>query len=613
MVGYWDYLLCISPRSPIAAKMLWSRIFWKLLLACAGLNLAATIIFGTIVSSWQQTQLIEQVERRLHDAALLLKSDLAERIPSGRSEALQQYVQRIGGEIGVRLTLVAMDGKVIADSEQKSLAEVEKMESHRNRPEIFRALAHGTGASQRRSATLDENYYYFASLATAEGKPVGIVRSAVTLASIEEQTAAKRRLVWTLAGLVFLGVFGLSYWIVGRIVQPISAITAATDAIAKGDYRQRLYVTNRDELGQLANTLNRMCQDLDARMTQLSQSHDRQSTVLGGMIEGVIAVDRRERVLFANAAAGRLFDFRPGMVEGRRLLEVVRNHELESAVSMALESRQPQRLEITSDATDKTSVAIQATPLPGDPCPGVVLVMHETTELRRLESLRRDFVANVSHELKTPLSSIKAYAETLRNGALEDRETSVTFIERIQEQADRLHHLILDMLTLARIESAQEVFDIEAVSLQEMVDACLASYRPAAEAKQINLVTEPQDSVCFVRADAEGLRDILDNLVDNAIKYTPPGGKVVIRWMESEDERMARIEVEDTGIGMSEEELPRVFERFYRVDKARSRELGGTGLGLAIVKHLTQSFGGGVSARSVSGQGSAFQVTLPIY
>jgi two-component system phosphate regulon sensor histidine kinase PhoR len=402
---------------------------------------------------------------------------------------------------------------------------------------------------------------------------------------------------------------------VGRIIEPVAEITKAVDAMAKGDYQQRVYLANRDEFGQLAAKLNRVCQDLDNRMTQLSESHERQATVLGGMLEGVIAVDRRERVVFANAAAARIFDFRPGMVEGRRLLEVVRNHTLDEAVTAALATRQPQRFESTQESGDKMSVAIQATPLPGDPCPGVVLVMHETTELRRLESLRRDFVANVSHELKTPLSSIKAYAETLRNGALSDPQASVTFVERIQEQADRLHHLILDMLSLARIESDQEVFEIGSVSVEEVVEACLAAYRPAADAKQIQLVAEPLTADCHVQADPEGLREILDNLVDNAIKYTPESGRVIVRWRAMEEAgveggKVATIEVEDTGIGISADALPRVFERFYRVDKARSRELGGTGLGLAIVKHLAQSFGGGVSARSQSGRGSTFTVTL---
>jgi two-component system phosphate regulon sensor histidine kinase PhoR len=466
--------------------------------------------------------------------------------------------------------------------------------------------------SEHRSASQGEAYRYFAARSEYDGNVVGVARTSLPRAEINRITSKKRRLVWSAIAVIFLAALVLSYWLIRQIVDPVRDIDRAVDAIVQGDYRQRLYVPNRDELGQLAAKLNRMCQDVDARLTQLKTNNERQATVLGGMIEGVIAVDRRERVLFANAAAGRLFDFRPAFVEGRPLLEVVRNHTLEEAVSAALETGQPQRLETTKEGAEKMSVAIQATPLPGEPSPGVVIVMHETTELRRLESLRRDFVANVSHELKTPLSSIKAYAETLRNGALNDPQASVTFVERIMEQADRLHHLILDMLSLARIESAQQVFEIEPVSVQETVDECLGSHRAAADAKQITLAAEPLMAGCFVRADQEGLREILDNLVDNAVKYTPEGGRITVRWRATADGKMASIEVEDTGIGIPAEELSRVFERFYRVDKARSRELGGTGLGLAIVKHLAQSFGGGVSAASESGRGSRFTVELPL-
>lgn len=592
--------------------MLSSRMFWKLLAATAGLNLAAALVFGAVVSRWQSDELVAQTDEQLRDVARLAADGLADEVAAGKSEALQARVRRLGEETGVRLTLMDAKGNVVADSAQPDLASALAMPKHDDRPEVVRALSRGEGFAEHSSASQHVPYRYFAVRAEVDGKPVGVARASLPRSSITDLSTAKQRLVWSTAALFFLTAFGLSYWVISRVVEPTSEIDKAVDALAKGDFQHRTYVPNRDELGQIAAKLNRLGQELDHRITQLTASHERQATVLGGMIEGVIAVDRRERVLFANAAAGRLFDFRPTMVEGRRLLEVVRNHTLEEAVSAALATRQPQRLETTQEGGEKMSVAIQATPLSGDPCPGVVIVMHETTELRRLESLRRDFVANVSHELKTPLSSIKAYAETLRNGALNDPQASVTFVERIQEQAERLHHLILDMLSLARIESAQEVFEIVPVSVQEAVDACLANYRPVADARRIELIAEPMQTGCFVRADKEGLREILDNLVDNAIKYTPEDGRVMIRWRATEDGKMASIEVEDTGIGIAPDALLRVFERFYRVDKARSRELGGTGLGLAIVKHLSQSFGGGVSATSEIGRGSRFTVELPL-
>ncbi|MGD9636313.1 MAG: ATP-binding protein [Pirellulales bacterium] len=592
--------------------MLSSRVFWKLMAATAGLYLVAALVLGGLISRWQVNELMDQVDERLRVAAHIGAENFAKQMTAGRSEALQSQVHALAAKTGLRYTLLDAQGEVLADSAQADLAGVVKMPSHDDRPEVVRALSRGEGKSEHTSASLRETYRYIAVRSELEGKAVGVARTSLSRGEINRLTSAKRGLVWSAIATIFLAALVLSYWLIRQIVEPIRDINRAVEAIAQGDFRHRLYVPNRDDLGQLAGKINRVSQEIGARIGQLTASHQRQATVLGGMVEGVIAVDPRERVVFANAAAGRLFEFHPTLVEGRPLLEVVRNHSLEAAVSAALATSQPQRLETTQEGGDKMSVAIQATPLPGVPCPGVVIVMQETTELRRLESLRRDFVANVSHELKTPLSSIKAYAETLRNGALDDRQASVTFVERIMEQSDRLHHLILDMLSLARIESTQQVFEIVAVSVQQVVDECFDSHRPAAEAKQIALKAEPQHSGYLVRADKEGLREILDNLVDNAIKYTPEGGRVTVRWRATSDGKMASIEVEDTGIGIPAEELSRVFERFYRVDKARSRELGGTGLGLAIVKHLAQSFCGGVSATSESGRGSRFTVELPL-
>jgi two-component system phosphate regulon sensor histidine kinase PhoR len=587
-----------------------SRLFWKLFLACAGVNLVAAAVFGLVVSGWQEELIIEQVDGRLRDAALLVRSALADQMSAERSEELQQQVRHLGQETETRFTLVTMDGLVLADSGEDSLAAVATMENHRNRPEIVHARARGQGVDQRVSGTLKEAFRYYAVRADVDGKPVGIVRAAITVAAIEAQAAAVRRLIWTLAGVIFLCVLAVSYWIVRRIINPVTSLTAAAEAVAAGNFERRVYVSNRDELGRLAGTFNRMSQELHTRMTELVQSNDRQTAVLEGMVEGVIAVDARQRILLSNRAAGRLFDVHPPAIEGRPLLEVVRNHELHQAVTTALATRRPQRLEIHRGGSEKLSTDVQVTPMPGDPCPGVVVVMHDTTELRRLESLRRDFIANVSHELKTPLTSIKAYAETLRGGAIDDRENSGKFLERIEEQAERLHKLILDMLMLARIESDQQAFDIGSVSVGEVVGNCLEGQRQAADAKAIRLVVEPEQPPVMVRADREGLRGILDNLVDNAIKYTPQGGQVTLRW--NCDGEVAHIQVQDTGIGISEEDQRHVFERFYRVDKARSRELGGTGLGLSIVKHLVQSFDGRVEVKSYPGQGSTFTIELPL-
>jgi two-component system phosphate regulon sensor histidine kinase PhoR len=484
------------------------------------------------------------------------------------------------------------------------------MENHRQRPEVVGALAKGESFERRESATVADSLLYYARRVDSQGAPEAVIRVSAPWSLVESDLSTLRQLVWLATTLIALAILVVLYFVVRRIVRPVLTLNSAAQAIARGDYRQRIFVPSRDELGTLAKSFNQMSEELGAQLTQLRESAQRQSTVLGGMIEGVIAVDARERVQFANTAAGKLFDFLPPKVEGRPLLEVVRNHALHQAVTESIATRRPKRLEVAWEGSDKLNLSVHVTPLPGKPSPGAIVVMHDTTELRRLESIRQEFLANVSHELKTPLSSIKAFSETLLNGAMDDREHARKFLFRIEEQADRLHALIQDMLSLARIESEQQPFKIGPVQIGEVVRSCVEDHRSRADAKQISIAVDPPSSPVLAKADDEGLRGILNNLIDNAVKYTPNGGKVTVRWRS--DGEMASIEVEDTGIGLSREDQPRVFERFYRVDKARSRELGGTGLGLSIVKHLTQALGGSVEVQSEPGRGSVFSVHLPL-
>jgi two-component system phosphate regulon sensor histidine kinase PhoR len=288
---------------------------------------------------------------------------------------------------------------------------------------------------------------------------------------------------------------------------------------------------------------------------------------------------------------------------------VTRARPVAEAVSEAFAGDEPVVTEFDAPGPTRRTLSLRATRLPGEPCPGVMIVLHDMTELRRLESLRRELVANVSHELKTPLAAIKGYAETLRLGAVNDPEHNLHFVRRIEEQADRLHALILDILQIARLESGQESFELNDIQISDMVEQCLHQFSEAAAAKQIELFAEEPSCDITAFADEEGVQTILNNLVDNAIKYTPAGGRVIIR--AAANGATVTFEVRDTGIGISEKELPRIFERFYRVDRARSRELGGTGLGLSIVKHLAQALGGSVSVESQPGAGSTFRVSLP--
>jgi two-component system phosphate regulon sensor histidine kinase PhoR len=402
------------------------------------------------------------------------------------------------------------------------------------------------------------------------------------------------------------------YFLVKRLIHPLSDITTQAQALAAGRYEKRLpaSIDASHDIGALAVALNEIGRRLAQRERQLTSTSETHSTVLEAMTESVIAVDSSERVLFANASAGRVFAFDSKRADNLSLLEAVRSHELRAVMQKALRSRQPCSAQLTWRGKSLRVFDALATPLPGAPTPGVVLVLRDISELKRLEQMRQQFVANVSHELKTPLSSIKAYTETLLGGARNDPVHCERFLNRIDEQATHLHQLIMDMLSLARIESSHGTLDLADVRVDEVIRRCMRDYEPQAAAREVRLDGEMVEEGLMVRADEEAVRQIMSNLIDNAIKYTPTGGRVSVSAQKGPS--AAIIEVKDTGVGIGAEHHGRVFERFYRVDKARSRELGGTGLGLSIVKHLCQSMGGSVAVTSEVGSGSTFTVRIPL-
>jgi two-component system phosphate regulon sensor histidine kinase PhoR len=378
--------------------------------------------------------------------------------------------------------------------------------------------------------------------------------------------------------------------------------------LGAGKFGDKLYAGGSPALADLARATNTAAETLAGRIGRLEDELRQLRAVLDGMVEGVIALDAGQAVLFANDRAGQLLGFVPGPGVGRKFWEVVRHRRLQEIVSAALTQSGPIREELDRPGPTVDNLAVYAARLSGIDA-GAVLVLHDTSDLRRLERVRQEFVANVSHELKTPLAVIKVCVESLIEGAAADPDACDGFLAQIGEQADRLHNLVLDMLSLARIESGANVMDVREVSVESAVRQCLERHRARAEANGQRLDAEPPDSPSFALADDEALDTILDNLVDNAVKYTPTGGRITIRSTNADD--AVCIEVEDTGVGIPERDQPRIFERFYRVDKARARELGGTGLGLAIVKHLTQAMGGEVAIRSTVGRGTTVTVRLP--
>ena len=568
-------------------------VLWPLSLGALGLLVVARI----------ERHERARVEDDLRVNALLAREAARDRAPAG----LQELAGRLAGETGLRVTLIAADGAVLGDSEE----DPERAENHADRPEVARALRDGFGADTRVSRTTGQPLMYVA-VRGAGGGPA-VVSVALPLARAEEAAGELARIVWWAVAVAGAAATALTFWLARRTVRPLHELADAARHLAEGGFGRKVYAAGRDEIAGLARTFNHMSARLAVQFARLEEDRGQLRAILSGMVEGVIALGADERILFANERAAQLLDFQARAAVGRRLWEVVRLRALQDVVRRALAGAAPQQDELRWSGPVERNLTAHAARFDGGDgaaARGVVLVLHDTTELRRLERMRQDFVANVSHELKTPLSVIKANVETLLDGAVDDVAHRTGFLERIADQAERLHALILDLLSLARIESGEEVLELAAVPLGPAVTECLERHHARAGAKRQELRADPpggEEVAAWV--DEEALGQILDNLVDNAVKYTPEGSRITVRW-RGEDGQV-RLEVEDNGNGIPEPDLPRIFERFYRVDKARSREIGGTGLGLSIVKHLAQAMNGSVRAASRLGQGTTFVVRLP--
>ena len=592
--------------------MLSSRLFWKLFFVYALLSAVTAASVVTILGGRLREIIYREETQRLHDSAMTMVASLDNSLDRSRHSHLTEAVAQIAAENRTRVTLITDDGQVLEDSERDPSA----MENHSDRAEVIEARKSGEASARRVSPTLGIPMLYMAVRIGDSSEPVGYVRLAVPLNSVEAEIAFVKQLVLATFFVVSLLALAPMFLILRRIIQPLTTLKTAANAIAAGELQQMVRVDRKDELGTLAEAFNTMSHDLAARMYELNQtslelreSSQLLSTVFGSMVEGVIAVDNDENILFANEAASELLDFGDRNVTGRPVWECVRSDTVRTVVRQAMSGQE--RFVECQLPRHETIVEIEATPLAQDPCTGVVLVFHDVTELRRLENIRREFASNVSHELKTPLTIIQTSAETLLDGAVDDPDFARRFLNRIDEQGHKLHDLIEDLLQLARIESREQAFDVTSVSVIETVELLVDELDALSETRNVSLKIESDDSDVSVRADERAFRTILENLLSNGLKYTPEGGCVGISWTTDADH--ALISVSDTGVGISREHQARIFERFFRADKARTREIGGTGLGLAIVKHLASAFNGEVTVESEVGSGSTFTLSIPLW
>jgi two-component system phosphate regulon sensor histidine kinase PhoR len=518
------------------------------------------------------------------------------------TETVDDVADRIGKSGPTRITVIADDGKVVADSEL-DLAELMRVDNHADRPEVVQANAEGFGLSSRYSQTLDTQMLY-AAVPFDRGDVRGVIRVATPLSEVDA-VIRRLRLILGLGGLLALAIAVFTGGLLSHFVsRTLRALIDAAHAMADSTgTRQRLPVSSKDEIGGLAGSFNRMAEDLEKTVAALADERNRFETVLESMDEAVLALDENEQITTVNRAARELLGLTSD-VRSKRLIEAIRIPELGDLVKRATKTG---TATIEFDLLDRgrRRVLARATPQSDE---GIVLVMHDVTEIRRLETVRRDFVANVSHELRTPVSVIRANTETLLDGALDRPDQAKRFLEATLRHADRLGRLVADLLDISRIEAGKYQIDAHRVKLAPIVQRVFEAVEGKAEKKDMTLSLEVGDDI-EAMVEPKAMEQVLVNLVENAVKYTPEGGHIEVVAIPKEDS--LRLEVRDDGPGIEPAHRARIFERFYRIDPGRSRDMGGTGLGLSIVRHLVEAMHGTVGVEGRAPRGSVFWMVFP--
>jgi two-component system, OmpR family, phosphate regulon sensor histidine kinase PhoR len=568
-------------------------VFRKLFAATLGLLVLALAVFGLLSARATRTRLTDEMFRRLRTNAELLRV-VVESNSDPRS--LQTAMHALSRRLEARFTIVDGEGRVLADSD----SDPSGMDNHNNRPEIRQARQEGAGSQRRYSDTLHIDMMYFAM--ALEGPSRIVVRAALPMTRVEEEVGGiYRTMLFAFMGIAVVAA-AVMFLVAREITQPLREIRLLADWVAAGDFTRKAPLRAPDEIGHVSAALNRMAEELSARLEKLRAERSKLEAVISSMEEGVIPLDPDGRILGVNGAAKELFELRDDP-QGLKLWEVVRLPGLEEAATKVLRRRTP-----VTDSFEVGSRVLSVRLSPVTDGPGAVLVAHDITEDRRYDTLRKEFVANVSHELRTPLSVVQGYVETLLDGAVKEEKSALEFLVIIDKNVRRLSAIVSDLLDLSKLESGGHVLEPRPVDIRGLVERVAEAFRPVAARKQQQLAAEVSPGAGSVEADGTLLERALSNLVDNALKYTPERGRIRI-WGGPDGGQVA-LSVEDNGMGIPEADLPRIFERFYRVDKSRSRDLGGTGLGLSIVKHIVQLHGGTISVRSTPA-GTTFTLRVP--
>ncbi|MCK4384779.1 MAG: HAMP domain-containing protein [candidate division Zixibacteria bacterium] len=586
-------------------RIIWKQFFCYFLIIV--LTFSALVFF---TSKEIKRHHIATLESNLEHHAELVKRMVTDLMISGKAKEIDTLAKEMGKKIGVRITVIRRDGLVLGDSKEDPI----KMENHASRIEIIQALQGQIGKKIRYSTTLEEEMLYVAVPIIDEGKILGTVRTSFFLKKIKENVwAINQKIIYSaIALMVFALLF--SFLSSRAFTKPIKEIALTAGKIRDGDFGARIFIKSKDELGELSDTLNEMARELQKLFLNLNSEREELQGIISAMVEGLVVLDGNGKVVLSNKSFIDILGISPDTsIIGKRYWEILQSSDFNELVKSASETDAPQSGEIRIGEKIYWGNGILVSK---EQDKKIIVVLHDITKIKRLERVKADFVANVSHELRTPLTSIKGFVETLQDGAISDPEQSARFLSIISGHTDRMNKIISDLLQLSQIESKEFELKIEPFSLKELIEEVVYTLKRSADEKsqslEVNFYSAEGSASGGkeqkVLGDKYRINQALTNLLDNAIKYTPEKGTIKIQTQDKDE--LVEIAVIDNGIGIPQNDLPRIFERFYTVDKGRSRELGGTGLGLSIVKHIIEAHGGKVYVESELGKGSSFSFTL---
>jgi two-component system phosphate regulon sensor histidine kinase PhoR len=572
------------------------------------------ILIALIATTWYASRVLkhfhlEHTRTDLKNQAYLAKQQVLHLILLPDPGPLNDFCKQVGRRTSTRLTVILPSGRVVADSFENPGA----MENHDDRPEIIDALTGKTGTAIRYSETLTQTLMYVALPFEQNGAIGGVIRASIPLTAIEKQLSSIRFKLIFWGGIIAMLAAVISLGVAQRISRPIGTLRNGAERFAKGEFSHRLPVSDSAEITDLTVAMNQMAAQLDERITTIINQRKELEAVLASMLEGVVAVDAAGEIMNLNPATARIFDTSIASARGKTFMEISRNHRLHEFVQQAVVSTETLNHDIvlTGSPEDK-SFNVHSTPIldETDARTGTLIVFNDVTKLKRLENIRQDFVANVSHEIKTPLTAIKGFVETLHYGSVDDLKNTRHFLGIIERHVNRLNTILEDLLTLSRLEQKEQQngIQLKRTALKSVLQTAIQVCQTSADKKNITLEMKCSDDI-FAEIDETLIEQALINLVDNAIKYSSNNRPVHIEAITGKE--TVTISIRDHGPGIPKKHIPRLFERFYRVDKARSRDLGGTGLGLSIVKHIVNVHGGQITVASTPGEGSNFIIHLP--